>query len=98
MHGIRSHKPFYKHVVEVRSNCKKSYFWWLGNPACGESTGSSRIEKDQRRVSARLVGGKRGEWAVRFSVGGAPSDDLANGGYVDVLLTSAECGFGSLGI
>ena len=31
-------------------------------------------------------------------MGGAPSDDWANGGYVDVLLTSTECGFGSLGI
>ena len=31
------------------------------NPACGESTGSSWIEKDQGRVSARIVCGKRGE-------------------------------------
>ena len=30
-------------------------------PACGESTGSNWIEKDQDRVSARLVCGKRGE-------------------------------------
>ena len=38
------------------------------------------------------------EWAVRFSVGGAPSCDWANGGYVDVLLNCGKCGFGSLGI
>ena len=30
-------------------------------PACGESTGSNWIEKDQDRVSAGLVSGKRGE-------------------------------------
>ena len=30
-------------------------------------------------------------------MGGAPSDDWANGGYVDILFTSGECGFGSLG-
>ena len=30
-------------------------------PACGESTGSNWIEKDQDRVSAGLVCGKRGE-------------------------------------
>ena len=29
-------------MVEVRSNCKKSYFWWFGNPVCGESNGSKR--------------------------------------------------------
>ena len=29
-------------MVEVRSNCKKFYFWWFGNPVCGESTGSKR--------------------------------------------------------
>ena len=27
---------------------------------------------------------------------GTPSDDWANGGYVDVLFTCGECGFGSL--
>ena len=31
------------------------------NPACGESTGSKWIEKDQGRVSARIVCGRRGE-------------------------------------
>ena len=31
------------------------------NPACGESTGSKWIEKDQCRVSARIVCGRRGE-------------------------------------
>ena len=31
------------------------------NPACGESTGSNWIKKDQGRVSARIVCGRRGE-------------------------------------
>ena len=31
-----------------------------------------------------------------FSVRGASSYDLANGGYVDVLFTCGECGFTSL--
>ena len=32
-----------------------------------------------------------------FSACGEPSDDSVNGGYVDVLVTSGECGFASLG-
>ena len=28
VHGIRSRRLVYKEVVEVRSNYKKSYFWW----------------------------------------------------------------------
>ena len=37
------------------------------------------------------------EWEVWFSACGALSYDWANGGYVDVLFTCGECGFGSLG-
>ena len=95
VHGIRGRRLVYKEVVEALSNCKKSYFWWYGNPACVDSTGSNRIEKDQARVSPRPVSGKRGEGAVWFSVCGAPLDDWANGGYVDVLFTCGECGFSS---
>ena len=98
VHGICNRRLLSKDVVEIRLNCKKSSFWWFGNPVCGELTGSNRIEKDQGHVSARLVWGKRTEWAVRFSVGGAPSGDWANAGYVDVLLICGKCGFGSLGI
>ena len=61
VHRIRSCRLLYKDVVEVRSNYKKFYFWWFGNPACGKSTGSNQIEKDQGCVSARLVRGKKGE-------------------------------------
>ena len=34
---------------------------------------------------------------MRFSACGALSDDWAKGGYVEVLFTCGECGFGSLG-
>ena len=96
VHRIRSRRLLYKEVVEVRSNYKKSYFWWFGNPTCGDSTGSKQIEKDQDRVSDRLALGKRAERAVWFSARGAPSDDWGNGGYVYVLFTCGECGFGSI--
>ena len=59
VHRIGSRRLLYKEVVEVRSNYKKSYFWWFGNLiwefARGESTESNRIEKYQGRVSARLL-------------------------------------------
>ena len=47
---------------------KKSYFWWNGNPTCGDSTGINRTGKDQARVSPGSVWGKRGEGTVWFSV------------------------------
>ena len=59
--GLRRRRLLYKEVVEVWLNYNKSCFWWFGNLACGEPTGSNRIEKDQGRVSARLVWGKTGE-------------------------------------
>ena len=46
VHGIGNLKLVYKEVVEVRSNYKKSYFWWFGNPTCGGSAGRNQIEKD----------------------------------------------------
>ena len=55
VHGMRSRRLLYREVGEVRSNYKKSYFWLFGNPARGELTGSNQNEKDQGRVSARLV-------------------------------------------
>ena len=58
LHGIRSRRLVYKEVVEARPNYKKSYLWWFGNPAYGDSTESKRIEKDEDRVSPRLVWGK----------------------------------------
>ena len=32
-------------MVEALSNYKKSYFWCYGNPACGDSTGSTGLKK-----------------------------------------------------
>ena len=61
VHRICNRRLLYKKVIEARSNYKKSYFWWFGNPACGESTGSNKMKKIQGRVSAGLVWGKRGE-------------------------------------
>ena len=74
---------------------KKSYFWWYGNPACGDFTGSNQIKKDQACVSPGPVWGMRREGSVWFSVCGEPLDDWANGGYIDVLFTCGECGFSS---
>ena len=34
---------------------------------------------------------------MSFSACRVPSDDWANGGYVDALLKCGKCGFGSLG-
>ena len=85
-------------VFETLSNYKKSYFWWYGNPIYGNSKWNNHTGKDQGCVSARLVWGKRGQWAVWFSGRGAPLDDWANnGGYVDVLFTCGECGFSFFG-
>ena len=56
--GIRSRRLVFKEVVEHRSNHKKCYFWWFGNTACGDPSGSDRIEKDQGRVSPRFAWGK----------------------------------------
>ena len=75
VHGIRSRRLVYKEVIEARSNYKESYLWWFGIPACGDSTGSDLIEKDQGRVSPKHVWGKGGERAAWFSVCRAPSDD-----------------------
>ena len=86
VHEIRSHRLLYKEVVEAQSNCKKSYFWWVGNLVCVNSTGSYQIEKDQGLLSPRLVWGKEGEGAVWFGVCGAPLDDRNNGGYVFLLV------------
>ena len=80
MYGIRDHKLVYKEVVEALSNYKKSYFWWYGNPACCDATGSNRIENDQACAPPRSVSVIRGERNVQFSVCGSPLNDWANGG------------------
>ena len=97
LHGIRSLRLVHKEVVEVGSNYKKSYLWWPGNLACGDSTGSNWIGKGQGRVSARLVWGKGREGAVWLTAHGVPSDHWANGDYVDVVLMCGERGWVSLG-
>ena len=40
-------------MVELLPNCKKFYFWWLGDPSCGDPAGSNHIEKEN---------GKNGEY------------------------------------
>ena len=47
MHGICSCMLVYREVVETLSSNKKSNFWSFGNPACGDSTGSNRTEKNR---------------------------------------------------
>ena len=84
-------------VVKVESNYKRSYFWWPGNPASGDSTESNRIEKVQGCVSAGLVWGKGREGAMWLSACGVASDNQDNGDYIDVSLTCCECGSGSMG-
>ena len=59
--------------------------------------GVTGLKKNQARVPPRPVWGKKGDGAVRFSVCGAPLDDWANCGYVDVLFTCGECSFSSFG-
>ena len=76
MQGIDSRRLMYTEVVEVRSNCRKSYFWWFGNPTCDDSTRSNRIEKD--KVVDLFEGrGKKGQCDLMC---GAPLDDWANAG------------------
>ena len=97
VHGIRIRRLVQKEVVKVGSNYKRSYFWWRGNPASGDSTESNRTEKSQGCVSAGLVWGKGREGAVWLSACGVTSDHQVNGDYVDVSLTCCECGLGSTG-
>ena len=66
VNGIHSCRLVHKEVVEVGSNYKKSYFWWPGNLACGDSTGSSWIRKVRGCISARLDWGKGREGAVHL--------------------------------
>ena len=88
VHEICCRRPVYREEVEPWSNYKKPYLRWFRNIACGYvSTGSTRIEKDQVRVPPGLVWGKGEEWMVWFNVCGAPLDDWATGGSVDVFFT-----------
>ena len=65
--GIGRRRLVYKEVV------KKSYFWWLGNLACGDSAGKNSIEKDILCLLDLVEGmGKKGHCDL---VCGAPVDD-----------------------
>ena len=46
VHEIRGCRLMYKEVVEALSKYKKSNFWCFRNSACGDLTGSYRIEND----------------------------------------------------
>ena len=82
VHEIHGDSVVYKEVIEALLNYKKSYFWWFWNLACGDSTRSSRTDKDQAQAPPKSVWGKRGEGSVCKS---------CNGGYVDILFTCGEC-------
>ena len=71
IHGTRGRKLVYKEVVEALLNYQKYYFWWCGNPDCGDTTGSNQIEKFQAHVPSRPAWEKRGEWTVWFRVLGS---------------------------
>ena len=58
VHGIGSRRLVYNELVEVRSIYKKPYFWSFENPACGDSTGSNRIEKGKVMYLLVLFEGK----------------------------------------
>ena len=77
VHGIRSHRLVYKDVVEARSSYKKSYFWWFGNPPCGDSSGSNWIDKYQDRVSLDLFEARGEKGLCVWCVCGVPLDDWA---------------------
>ena len=80
-------------VGKVESQCNLN----LGlNPACGDSTGSNRIEKDKVVYLLDLLEGscEKGQCDL---VCGVLLGDLAMLVYVDVLLTCGECSFNSLG-
>ena len=64
VHEIRGDSLVYKEVIQTLLNYKKSYFLWFWNLACGDSTRSSRTEKDQAHAPSKSVWGKRGEGSV----------------------------------
>ena len=84
VYGICNCRVVYSELVEVWSNYKKSYLWWFRNPACGYSTGSKQIEKDQFGVPPGLFWGVGGGGVVWFSVCETPLDDWTNSGSVHV--------------
>ena len=61
VYGICSHRLVCSELVVARSNYKKSYLRIFRNPPCGDSTESSRVEKDRVGVPPGLVWGKGGE-------------------------------------
>ena len=77
-HGIGSRKLVYKELVEVQTNYKKSYFWWFGNPACGDSGGRNQTEKDIVYLLVSLDGMENN--GDCYLVCRAPVNDWANAG------------------
>ena len=74
-------------MVQIRSNYKKSSFWWFGNPTRGDSTGSNWTEKDKIVYLLDLFVrmGKKGQCDLVY---GAPLNVWAMMlVYVDVLCT-----------
>ena len=78
LHGIGSRRLVYEEVVQVRQNFKESYFWWFGNPTCGDSAGRQQIGKDIVYLLDLFKGmGKKGRCDLVY---GAPVDDWVNDG------------------
>ena len=57
VHGICSGRLAHREELVARSNCKRSYLWWLRNLVCGDSTGSNGVGKDWVRLFSGLVWG-----------------------------------------
>ena len=99
VYGICSHRLVFSEVVEAWSNYKKFYLWWFRNPACGDSAGSNRIQKDRVGAPLGLVWGIGEGGVVWLSVSEAPLHDRANNyGSGDVFSKYGEYIFSSMGI
>ena len=66
------------------------------NPACGDSTGSNRIENGKVMYILDLFEGRWGKRQCDLMCG-VLLDDSAMLVYVDVLFTCGKCSFSSLG-
>ena len=55
VYEICSHRLMYNEAIVARSNYEKSYLWWFRKIACGDSNGSSQIEKDRVGAPPGLI-------------------------------------------
>ena len=95
MHGIRHQGLVYKEVVEAHQIIKNLTTGDLGIPFVVIRAGVSGLKKCRLVHLPDLFEGGRDKGHYDL-VCGAPLDDWANGGYVDVLFKCGENGFSSL--